>query len=174
MENLFSGPTAIAFTEVLISFVTVPNFGLGIKPFGPKILPSFPIFDIVAGVAISLSKFIFPFVISLTKLSNPAISAPESFASLILFSSQRTATFTFFPFPFGKFTKVLKLISSFFCFKFNKQETSIDSLNLAVQSLLTFLITSSIISGLFSLDASSNFLYLFDRFDLINLLPQYP
>ena len=58
-----------------------------------------------------------------------------------------------------------------------KFDESIDvaySLNLAVQSLLTFLITSSIISGLFSLDASSNFLYLFDRFDLINLLHQYP
>ena len=47
-------------------------------------IPSLPIFDIIAGVDTSLSKLIFPFVISLIKFSDPARSAPESFDSLTL------------------------------------------------------------------------------------------
>ena len=70
--------------------------------------------------------------------------------------------------------KVLKETSSFLLFKFIKQEISIDSSNFVVQFFLTFFITSSITSAFLSLDDSSNFLYLFDRFDFINLLPLCP
>ena len=94
----------------------------------------------MTGVAISLSKLIFPAVISLIKFSDPASAAPASFASPILLSSHKTAILTFFPLPCGRFTTVLKLASSFFCFKFKFNETSIDSSNLAVQFSLIFFI----------------------------------
>ena len=57
------------------------------------------------------------------KFSEPNTSAPELLASLTFPSSHNTATFIFFPFPWGKFTTVLKLISSFFCFKFNLRQS---------------------------------------------------
>jgi len=46
------------------------------------------------------------------------MSAPASFASWALLSSQTTATFTFLPVPPGKLTTVLILTSLFFCLLF--------------------------------------------------------
>ena len=96
------------------------------------------------GVATSLSKFILPEVTSETILSESKISAPASLASDAFVSSHKTATRTFLPFPFGKLTFVLKPTSSFFCLRFNLQETSIDSSNLVVQLTFIFLIASAI------------------------------
>ena len=43
-------------TAAAISGVTVPDLGLGIKPFVPNIFPSLPILGIMSGVAITKSK----------------------------------------------------------------------------------------------------------------------
>ena len=101
-------PFLIASTVDFISFATVPNFGLGINPFGPRTFPNFPTFAIMSGVEINTSKFTFPELISLIKSSDPVISAPEDLASLSLSLPQITATLTFLPLPFGKSTTVLK------------------------------------------------------------------
>ena len=85
------------------------------KILGPKTLPSFESFIIILGVQINFSKFNSPPLILSTNSSPPTISAPASFASCVLLSSQTTATFTFFPVPPGKLTTVLILTSLFFC-----------------------------------------------------------
>ena len=138
-------------------------------PFGPSILPSLPILDIIAGVETNLSKLIFPFSISLIRDSKLLNSAPESFASLDLVSSHKTATFTFFPFPCGRFALVLRETSSFFCFKFKFKDISIYSATLAVQLLFIFLTAFSIVSIFLSFDKSNNFPYLFENFFFIIL-----
>ena len=48
-------PILTSLTAFLISFVTVPVLGFGIKPFGPKILPILPKCGIISGVAIITS-----------------------------------------------------------------------------------------------------------------------
>ena len=70
------------------------------------------------GVQINFSKFNSPSLIFSINSSLPTISAPASFASFALVSSQTTATFTFFPVPPGKFTTVLIFTSPFFCLLF--------------------------------------------------------
>ena len=92
----------------------------------------------------SLSKLILPAIISVTRFSDPAISAPDFFASSNFPSSHSTATLIFFPFPWGRLTIVLILVSSFFFLRFNLNEMSMDSSNLVVQFFLTFFIASSI------------------------------
>ena len=94
---------------------------------------------------------------SLTKSSDPNNSAPEFFASGILLSSHKTAILIFFPLPFGKLTIVLKLYSSFLCFKFRDRDTSIDSSNFVVQFFLTLVITSPITEAFLSLFSSKSF-----------------
>ena len=90
---------------VLTSMVTVPVFGFGIKPRGPKILPSCPTLPIISGVAIKASKSSQPPLILATMSSPPTISAPASSASLILSPCAMTTTFfSFPPKPFGKTT----------------------------------------------------------------------
>ena len=87
---------------------------------------------------INFVKLNFPAAIFSIKSSEPYISAPLFLASSILSGSQRTATFSFFPEPFGSFTVVLKLKSPpFDCFKFILKDTSIDSSNLALEFFLT-------------------------------------
>jgi hypothetical protein len=61
------------------------------------------------GVAINFSKFNSPAFIFSINSSLPTISAPASFASFALVSSQTTATFTILPVPPGKLTTVLML-----------------------------------------------------------------
>jgi hypothetical protein len=41
--------------------ITVPAFGDGIKPFGPKILPNLAILGIISGVVINKLKLMIPF-----------------------------------------------------------------------------------------------------------------
>jgi hypothetical protein len=45
---------------ILNVVVTVPDFGDGIKPFGPNTRPNLANFGIIFGVAINKSKLIFP------------------------------------------------------------------------------------------------------------------
>jgi hypothetical protein len=121
-----------------MSVATVPSFGLGIKPFGPKTLPCFPILLIIAGVQTNLVKLNLPSAIFSIRSSEPTISAPLFLASSTLSASHKTAILLFFPEPFGSFTVVLKLKSPpFDCFKFILKDISIDSSNLVVEFFLT-------------------------------------
>ena len=74
----------------------------------------------VIGFFIPLAQLKNLIVKSLTgqKVDTPTTSAPASFASCALLSSQTTATFTFLPVPPGRFTTVLMLTSLFFCLLF--------------------------------------------------------
>ena len=89
----------ISDTDFDISLETVPNFGLGINPLGPKTFPCLPIFAIIDGVQINFVKFIFPAAIFSIKSSEPTISAPLFLASSNLFDSHKTAIFSFLPEP---------------------------------------------------------------------------
>ena len=75
-----------------MSFVTVSDLGLGIRPLGPRIWPSGLTTFIVVGVAMMTSKSKFPFFISSAKSSIPTLSAPFSLASLASSPSAKTAT----------------------------------------------------------------------------------
>ena len=61
--------------------VTVPDFGDGIKPFGPNTLPNLANLGINWGVVIKRSKSKLPAVISSSKSSEPATDAPNFSAS---------------------------------------------------------------------------------------------
>ena len=121
---------------------TVPIFGLGIRPFGPSIFPNFPIFAIIEGVQINLSKLISLSEIFFNKSSDPTTSAPLFLASLNLLSSHNIATFIFFPLPCGISIKVLRLLSAPFIFlRFIFKDRSIDSSNLTPEPFLSSFIT---------------------------------
>ena len=47
-------------TALATSIVTVPTFGLGILPCGPRMRPSLPTTGIMSGVAIATSKSVKP------------------------------------------------------------------------------------------------------------------
>ena len=155
----------------LIFSDTEPSFGFGINPFGPKTFPNFESLIIIPGVQINFSKFKSPLLICSTNSSPPTISAPASFASCALLSSQTTATFTFLPVPPGRFTTVLMLTSPFFCLLFIWKLKSKDSSNFVVQFFLSSGNNFSIDSAFKSLVFSGNFLYLFEA---IILSPLYP
>ena len=74
-------PDLASLIAFFISFVTYPNLGFGIKPFGPKTFPNFESLIIIPGVQINFSKFIFPPLICSIRSSPPKTSAPASFAS---------------------------------------------------------------------------------------------
>ena len=101
-EAKTAGPDFALVIAVLRFSVTEPNFGFGIKPFGPKTFPSFDNFIIIDGVQINFSKFNSPLFIFSIKSSPPTISAPAVFASEALVSSHTTATLTCFPVPTWK------------------------------------------------------------------------
>lgn len=80
----------------------MPLFTLGISPLGPRILArGFRIY-IYSGVAINLSKVMFPSAIYLIISSVPIMSAPAYFRLSIISLSANTHTFTSFPVPAGK------------------------------------------------------------------------
>ena len=97
-------PPFASVTARATSLVTVPDFGFGIKPRGPRTLPSGPTFDMMSGVAIAASKSVQPSETFLTRSSPPTTSAPASCASRALSPTAKTATRTFFPVPFGSTT----------------------------------------------------------------------
>src|SRR5229473_433026 len=97
--------TLPAFTSLIAlatSKVTVPVFGLGIRPRGPSTLPSFPAERIMSGVAITASKSVHPSMIFCTISSPPTKSAPASCASRTFSPPAITSTRTDLPSPFGK------------------------------------------------------------------------
>ena len=71
----------IAFdTALSTSSVTVPIFGFGINPLGPKMRATRPTSGIMSGVAMHRLKRIVPSCISFNRSSAPTISAPAAFA----------------------------------------------------------------------------------------------
>src|SRR5271166_618552 len=97
-------PALVSFTALVTSAVTVPVFGLGIRPRGPSTLPSLPAERIMSGVAITASKSVQPSMIFWTISSPPTNSAPASVASRCLSPPASTRTRTLLPKPFGRTT----------------------------------------------------------------------
>src|SRR4029077_9232664 len=97
-------PALVSFTALVISMVTVPVFGLGIRPRGPSTLPSLPAARIMSGVAITASKSVQPSMIFCTMSSPPTNSAPASVASRCFSPLARTNTRTALPSPCGRTT----------------------------------------------------------------------
>src|SRR6267378_3275492 len=89
-------PAFSSFTAFVTSIVTVPAFGFGISPRGPRIFPSAPSCPITSGVATMTSVSIQPSLIFCT-YSTPTKSAPAASASLIFSPCAITSTRTFFP-----------------------------------------------------------------------------
>ena len=88
-------------TALPTSIVTVPVFGFGIFPRGPRIRPSLPTTPIMSGVAIATSKSSNPSSIFVARSAEPTMSAPASSASLAFSPSANTATRTSLPVPCG-------------------------------------------------------------------------
>jgi hypothetical protein len=84
-----------------MSNVTVPVFGFGIFPRGPRMRPSLPTFPIWSGVAIATSKSSKPSSICFARSALPTTSAPASCASFALSPSAKTATRVSRPVPCG-------------------------------------------------------------------------
>ena len=85
-------PALISEIALATSNVTVPVFGFGIRPRGPRTLPSLPTERIMSGVAMTASKSVQPPWIFSTMSSPPTMSAPASFASRCLSPCAITST----------------------------------------------------------------------------------
>src|ERR1700744_1234463 len=98
-------PALISLTAAVTSEVTVPVFGLGIRPRGPSTLPRRPTERIMSGVAIRASKSVqLSFWIFSTSSSPPTMSAPAASASFRRSPEVITATFLVLPRPCGSTT----------------------------------------------------------------------
>ena len=93
-----------------MSNVTVPVFGFGISPRGPRTRPSLPTTPIWSGVAIATSKSRNPSSIFVARSAEPTTSAPASSASRAFSPSANTATRMSFPMPCGKHDRPAKLL----------------------------------------------------------------
>ena len=94
-------PALDSSTALRTSIVTVPTFGLGILPCGPRMRPRRPTTGIMSGVAIATSKSVKPSCTRVARSSAPTKSAPASSASLALSPLAKTAIVTFLPSPCG-------------------------------------------------------------------------
>src|SRR5215831_18176895 len=98
-------PALISFTAFAMSIVTVPVLGFGIRPFGPRTLPSLPTDRIMSGVEITASKSVqLSFWIFSTISSPPTMSAPAASASRCFSPVAITRTFFDLPSPCGRTT----------------------------------------------------------------------
>ncbi len=96
-------PALASVTARETSMVTVPDFGFGMSPRGPRIRPSGPTWLITSGVAMTTSQSNQPPLI-LSMYSVPTKSAPASSASLALSPWVSTSTRWVFPVPCGRTT----------------------------------------------------------------------
>src|SRR2546426_1088895 len=98
-------PAFTSFTALAVSSVTVPVFGLGIRPRGPSTLPSLRTSPMASGVATATSKSDQPSWHFLIMSSKPTYSAPAAFAASApgpLLAN--TSTRTVLPLPCGSGT----------------------------------------------------------------------
>src|SRR6476469_2971928 len=125
-------PALISFTAFAISNVTVPVFGLGIRPLGPSTLPSLPTDFIMSGVEITASKSVqLSFWIFSTISSPPTMSAPAASASRTYSPLAITRTFFDLPRPCGRTTVPRTIWSACFGSTPRRSVTSTVSSNLA-------------------------------------------
>ena len=92
-------PPLTSLTAFLMSIVTVPVFGLGIKPRGPNTRPKGPNLPITLGMVTITSTSVQPSLIFCKYSSNPTKSAPPSSASASLSGVTNARTRTFLPVP---------------------------------------------------------------------------
>src|SRR6266436_3296811 len=97
-----TAPPLASLIACVTSIVTVPTLGLGIRPRGPKTLPSRPTIPIMSGVAMQRSKLISPLLTCSARSSAPTMSAPAFLASSALAPLAKTATRAVRPVPSGR------------------------------------------------------------------------
>src|ERR1041384_7327987 len=95
-------PAEYSLTASGIWGVTVPALGLGIKPLGPRTLPSLETTRIMSGDATATSKAIQHFSIPGTRSSPPALTAPASRALGATSDWQKAMTRLDLPMPLGR------------------------------------------------------------------------
>ncbi len=95
-------PALDSSTALATSIVTVPTFGFGILPWGPRMRPRRPTTGIMSGVAMAMSKSVKPSSwMRAARSSAPTKSAPASSASRALSPLAKTAIVTVLPRPCG-------------------------------------------------------------------------
>src|SRR5262245_26397506 len=130
-------PALNSRTAVPTSGVTVPDFGLGIFPWGPRTLPSLPTCFIMSGLAMTMSKSSQPSRMRLASSSDPTSSAPAFRAASALSPSAKTTTRTDLPRPFGRDTAPRTSWSVFFGSMPSRTTTSTVSSNLGAGRALS-------------------------------------
>src|ERR1700722_5411912 len=136
-------PDFAFFTASATFGVTVPTFGFGIRPRGPKIWPSWPTMRMASGLAMTTSKSIWPALTFSARSSKPTMSAPAALAASAFFPWVNTATRTVFPVPCGMTVEPRTCWSDLVASTPRFTDTSTDSLNFAVANSLTSLSASS-------------------------------
>jgi hypothetical protein len=121
----------------VISFVTVQAFGLGINPFGHKILAAGANSLIHSGVVIKTSKSNVQSLILVNRSADPQTSAQDFLASSNLSSETNTATFVVFHVPKGKIVVHLNIWSLYLGFAFVLIASSTVASNLTFDVFLT-------------------------------------
>src|SRR6185436_8488495 len=124
-------PALISWTALATSTATVPAFGFGIRPRGPRTLPRRPTTRIMSGVATTASKSSQPPSIRLASSSPPTKSAPASSASRIFSPAAKTRTRAVLPRPFGRTTVPRTIWSACLGSTPRRSETSTVSSNFA-------------------------------------------
>src|SRR5918911_2401957 len=95
-------PRLMSSTALPTFGVTVPLFGFGMRPRGPRIWPSLPTMLIWSGVATATSNSVkFSSRMRAARSSDPTMSAPASSASRAFSPTAKTATRCVLPVPFG-------------------------------------------------------------------------
>src|SRR4051794_15350530 len=97
-------PPLMSLTALATSVVTVPVFGFGIRPRGPRMRATRPTLAIWSGVAIAASKSRKPPWIRSIRSSAPTTSAPADSASAALSPAAKTMTRAVLPVPCGRLT----------------------------------------------------------------------
>src|SRR6186713_806386 len=137
-------PALAFFTAVATSGVTVPTFGFGMSPRGPRIWPSWPTTRIASGLAITRSKLMLPAFTCAARSSMPTMSAPAAFASSTFLPAVNTATRSVLPVPCGITVEPRTCWSDFAASMPRFTAASTVSLNLAVANSFTSFRASSI------------------------------
>mmetsp|Transcript_8214 Transcript_8214/g.16930 ORF Transcript_8214/g.16930 Transcript_8214/m.16930 type:complete len:236 (+) Transcript_8214:348-1055(+) len=98
-------PCFASFTALVMSVVSVPSLGLGMRPRGPRMRATCDSWGIKDGCPIARSKLIAPlpplFIFAMSS-SAPTTSAPAASASSASAPRAKTATRVFLPVPLGR------------------------------------------------------------------------
>src|SRR2546427_7702 len=154
-------PALISRMALPMSTLTVPVFGLGIRPRGPSTFPSLPTARIMSGVATTASKSMKPPWIFSTISSPPTMSAPASCASFCFSAPAIASTRLLLPRPCGSTTVPRTIWSACLGSTPSFSDSSTVSSNFAYFTFCTSGIASSIVycrSAAICARAAANFL----------------